>query len=78
MLNTDSKSPLTRVVAGLAGLVVLGWGFRGISWQQALHFQNWFGELAFAPFAILAGLVILLGALFKPQILGAAPKKSRH
>jgi len=70
MLDTDPKRPLARVIAGLAGLAVFGWGVRGISLQGDLHYRNWFGELIFAPFAILFGLVIVLSALFKPEILG--------
>jgi len=73
-----SKGPLVRVVAGLGGLAVLGWGLHAILWQPDLHYTNWFGELIFAPFAILFGLVILFGALFKPEILTASSKRSKR
>jgi hypothetical protein len=78
MLDADPKTPLFRTVAGLVGLTVLGWGIRGTSWQQDMHYKNWFGELIFAPLAILFGLIILFGALFKPQILGRPPKRFKH
>ena len=77
MLNTDPERPLVRVVAGLAGLAILGWGLRGLSWREALHYRNWFGESVFAPIAIFFGLLIVFAALFKPKILGASqmPRK---
>jgi hypothetical protein len=70
MLNTDPKRPLARIVAVLAGLAIFGWGLRAVLWQHDLHYQNWFGELVFAPLAILFGLLTIFGALFKPEILG--------
>ena len=78
MLDTDPKRPLTRIVAGVAGLAVFGWGLRAILWQGSLHYRNWFGELVFAPFAILFGLLIILSALFKPEILGRAPGRLKR
>jgi hypothetical protein len=69
MLNTDPKRPLIRIVAGLAGVAVFGWGFAAMVWRGDLHYKNWFGELVFAPLEILFGLVIICGALFKPEIL---------
>jgi hypothetical protein len=70
MFNSDPKSPLIRVIAGLAGLAVFSRGLAAILWRGDLHYRNWFGEWVFVPFAILFGLVILFGALFKPEILG--------
>ena len=67
-----------RIVAGLAGLSVFGWGLGAILWRDDLHYKNWFGELTFGPFAILFGIVIILSALFKPEWLGNAPKKLKR
>jgi len=78
MMNADPKSPLVRIVAALAGLAVLTWGLGAILWQGDLHYKNWFGELVFAPFAILFGLIIILSALFKPEILGRSPKRLKR
>jgi uncharacterized membrane protein YdjX (TVP38/TMEM64 family) len=78
MLNTDPKRPLARIVAVFAGLAVFGWGMRAVLGQHNLHYQNWFGELIFAPLAILFGLVIIFGALFKPEILSKAPMSRKH
>jgi len=78
MFSSDPKSPMVRVVASLAGLTVGEWGLASIFRHGDLHYQNWFGELVFAPLAILFGLVMILGALFKPEILGrpgASPKR---
>jgi hypothetical protein len=77
MLNTDPKSPLVRTVAILAGLAVFGWGLRAVLWQPDLHYRNWFGELVFGPFAIFFGLLIVLGALFKPEILSGPARRKR-
>jgi hypothetical protein len=78
MFNSDPKSPLIRIVAGLGGLTVIGCGLAAILWRGDLHYRNWIGELVFAPFAILFGLVILFGALFKPAILGRPSMQSKH
>jgi len=73
----DPRRPMVRVVAGFAGLAVLGWGLAPVLRHNDLHYQNWFGELVFAPFAILFGLLALFGALFKPQILGRPAARSK-
>ncbi len=78
MFNSDPKSPLIRAVAALAGLTLFGFGFRAIFLRGDLHYTNWFGELVFAPLAVLFGLIIILGALFKPEILGSSPKRLKR
>ena len=78
MFNSDPKSPFIRAVAALAGLTVFGWGFRAIFWRSDLHYTNWFGELVFAPLAMLFGLVIIFGAVFKPEILGRSPTRLKR
>jgi hypothetical protein len=78
MLNTDPKSPLLRIVAGLAGLSVFSWGLGAILWGGDWHYKNSFGELVFAPFAIMFGLAIVLSALFWPEILGRSPKRLKR
>ena len=67
------------MVAGLAGLYIFAWGLGAILWRgEPLHYRNFFGELVFAPFAILFGVIIVGGALFKPEILGKAPKRLKR
>jgi hypothetical protein len=62
----------------LAGLAVFGWGLRGVLGQPDLHYRNWFGDLVFGPFAIFFGLLIIFGALFKPEILaGQSTRRKR-
>jgi hypothetical protein len=78
MLNTNPRRPLSRIVAVLAGLAIFGWGLRGVFWQPDLHYRNWFGELAFGPFAILFAVLIIFGALFKPEIFGNSPTQPRR
>jgi hypothetical protein len=69
MSNTDPKSPLTRVVAFMVGLSVLGLGIAPILSRGSLFYTNGFGELVFTPFVSIFGLLIIWGALFKPEIL---------
>lgn len=75
VFNYDPRRPLVRVVAGLAGLTAIGWGMSGL--RMDLHYTNWFGESVFAPFAIVLGLVALIGAIFKPEILRRSASQSR-
>jgi hypothetical protein len=49
-----------------------------ILWRGDLHYKNWSGELVFAPFAILFGIIIILRALLKPEWLGKAPKRLKR
>jgi hypothetical protein len=81
LLDTDPKRSLARRVAGLAGLSILAWGLGAILWRgELLHYRIFFGKLVFAPFAILFGVIIIIivGALFKPEILGKAPKRLKR
>ena len=78
MLDTEPKRPLMRIVAGLAGLSVFGWGLAATLGRSDLHYKNWFGELVFAPFAILFGIIVILCALFKPEWLGKTPKRLKR
>jgi hypothetical protein len=67
------------MVAGLAGLSIFAWGLGAILWRgELLHYRIFFGELVFAPFAILFGVILIVGALFKPEILGKAPKRLKR
>jgi hypothetical protein len=63
------KSFLYRAVAVAAGLVILSFGLISMRFANGLVYANWFGELVFGPFAIIAGVLIIWGALFKPSIL---------
>ncbi len=57
------------MVAGVAGLTMIEWGLQSILIHGELHYRNWFGEIIFAPLAIVFGLIVVGGALFKPEIL---------
>jgi len=72
----DPKRPLVRIVAGLAGLAVIGWGIPGL--RGDLHYSNWFGEPVFAPLALIFGLVTIWGSLFNPKILGKPPSRRKR
>jgi len=77
MFDLEPKKPLYRGIAALAGLVLLGLGLGPILSHGDLFYKNWFGEWVFAPFAIIFGLVIVWGALFKPEILGKSTQTKR-
>jgi len=80
MLNTDPHGFLYRVVAVVAGLVIIGFGVRPLLHGGDLFGTNWFGELVFGPLAILLGLIVVCFALFKPEWLLAKriEGKRRH
>lgn len=78
MFSSDPKSPVVRVVAGLIGLAAIGFGLHALLQRGDLHYTNWFRELVFAPVAVLLGLVAVLGALFKPEILGRQHARSKR
>jgi hypothetical protein len=67
------------MVAGLAGLSIFAWGLGAILWRgELLHYRIFFGEFVFAPVAILFAVILIVGALFKPEILGKAPKRLKR
>ena len=78
MFSSDPKDPVVRFVAGLIGLAAIGFGLHALFRGGDLHYTNWLGELVFAPVAILLGAVAVFGALFKPQILGRPPARSKR
>ena len=80
MLNTDPHGFLHRIVAVVAGLAIIGFGVRPLLHGGDLFGVNWFGELVFAPLAIVLGLIVVGFALFKPEWLVAKriESKRRH
>ena len=71
MLNTDPHGFLYRTVAAIAGLAIIGFGVAPLLHGGNLFGTNWFGELVFAPLAIVLGLIVIAFALFKPEWLSA-------
>lgn len=69
MFNTDPHSVLYRTVAVVAGFVIIGFGVAPLRHGNDLFGTNWFGELVFAPLAIVLGLIVIAFALFKPEWL---------
>jgi len=80
MLNTDPRGFLYRLVAVVAGFTIAGFGLAPFLKRGDLFSTNWFGELVFAPLAILLGLVVVAFALFKPDWLAVerVERKSRQ
>ena len=73
MLNADPHSFLYRSVAFVAGVSVLGIGAMRLLRYNDVVYANWFGQLVFAPLAILLGLFVALCAVFKPDWLDRRP-----
>jgi hypothetical protein len=69
MLNADPHGFLYRIVAVVAGLAIIGFGAGPLLHSGDLFGTNWFGELVFAPLAIVLGLIVIAFALFKPEWL---------
>jgi hypothetical protein len=70
MLNTDPHGFLYRIVAGVAGLAIIGFGSAPLHRSDLLG-TNWFGELVFAPLAVVLGLIVIAFAVFKAEWLVA-------
>ena len=68
MLNADPKNPLNRAVFLIAGTAFVGVGLIALRHSPIFAYHTGWGGMAFGPFAILFGLVFILGAIFKPDI----------
>jgi hypothetical protein len=78
VLNTDPHGLLYRIVAVIAGFAIIGLGAAPLLQRGDLFSTNWFGELAFAPLAIVLGLMVIVFALFKPEWLVAKRVERKH
>ena len=77
-MNTDPHGFLHRIVAVVAGLAIFGFGIAPLRGGN-LFSTNWFGELVFAPLAIVLGLIVVAFATFKPEWLVAKrAERKRH
>ena len=83
MWNVNPAKPVFRVLFVFFGIILLGFGLAALKtsllassrvflllrvYATGLSYRNLWGGLVFGPFAILFGLVFILGALFKPSI----------
>ena len=75
MLNFDPRKPFYRALFLIFGATIIGVGIGPLR-HGRLSYENWWGGLVFAPFAIIFGIIIVLGALFKPAIFGKATKQN--
>jgi hypothetical protein len=76
MLNFDPRRPIYRALFLVLGAVMIGFGLTPLRHGSA-SYETWWGGSAFAPFAIIFGVIILVGAIFKPTIFGRQPGKSK-
>jgi len=78
MLKHRATAPLTRIVAGLAGLAMISLGVAPILNRGDIFYANWFGGLVFSPLAIIFGLFTIGCAVFKPSWLSATREAVRR
>lgn len=71
MLNPDQHGFLYRLVSVVAGLAIIGFGVGPLLHGGDRFGTNRFGELVFAPLAVVLGLLVVGFALFKPEWLVA-------
>jgi hypothetical protein len=77
VLNVDPHGVLYRLVAVLAGLVLICLGLSALLRGES-SYANWFGGLVFAPLAVLFGVFILSCAIFKPDWLATKAVERRR
>jgi membrane protein implicated in regulation of membrane protease activity len=61
-LPPASSRPGTRIIFGLAGIMILWFGIATIT-AGKLHYPNWWGGAVFAPFAIIVGTIMVIAAI---------------
>jgi hypothetical protein len=71
MLNANPKTPLNRSIFVIVGITFLVIGLAALRHGHLFSYQTWWGGTAFGPFAIIFGIVFILGAIFKPDIFKA-------
>jgi hypothetical protein len=76
MLNFDPRRPIYRALFVVFGAVMVGLGLTPLR-HGSVSYETWWGGLAFAPFAVIFGIIIVLGAVFKPAMFGRQPSKSK-
>jgi hypothetical protein len=73
MIRGPQQKIYLRVLCGVFGVVAFFVGLRPIGTGQ-YSYENWFGGLVFAPVAIIAGIVMLLGAIFNWRSVWDVPQ----
>jgi hypothetical protein len=73
MFKVEQHGFLYRLVALLSGLAMISLGVIPFARGGDIFYKNWFGELVFAPFAVLGGIFTIFCAIFKPDWLAARP-----
>jgi len=66
-VSDSYKTLKSRSVFLLLGLAAIALGVVPVL-RGDLFYENWWGGLVFSPIAIILGLVMILGAVFKPNI----------
>jgi len=74
MLNFDPGKPFYRTLFLVMGAAIIGIGLAPLR-HGDLSYETWWGGSAFGPFAIIFGIIIVLGAILKPTIFGKQSSK---
>jgi len=77
MIRGAQQKKYLRILCGIFGLVAFFVGLRPILTGQ-YSYENWFGGLVFAPVAIIAGVLMVLGAIFNWRSVWDLPAKDTH
>jgi hypothetical protein len=74
MIRGPQQKRYLRVLCGVFGVAVFFLGLRPILTGQ-YSYENWFGGLVFVPVAIIAGGVMILGAIFNWRSVWDVPQR---
>jgi len=78
MIRGPQQKMYLRILCGIVGVVAFSWGLHPIL-AGDYSYNNWFGGLVFAPVAIVAGVLMVLGAVFNwRSIWDVPPSDTKH
>jgi hypothetical protein len=78
MIRGRQQKMYLRVLCGIFGVAAFFLGIRPVLTGQ-YSYTNWFGGLVFAPVVIVAGVLMILGAVFNwRSIWDVPPRDTKH
>jgi hypothetical protein len=78
MIRGNQLKAFLRLFCGIFGVVAILIGI-GPMLKGEYSYSNWFGGLVFAPVAIVAGVLMILGAIFNWRSIWDTPdSNSKH
>ena len=74
MIRGPQQKMYLSILCGILGVVAFFWGLRPLL-AGDYSYNNWFGGLVFAPVAIIAGGLMVLGAVFNWRSIWDVPRR---